>query len=50
MAIVIDVISQLENYVITKEALEVILFDAYFIIRQINMLLRVCYKLTCVSC
>ena len=30
MAIVVDVISQLENYVITKEALEVILLDAYF--------------------
>ena len=34
MAIVVDVISQLENYAITKEALEVLktLFSTYFII------------------
>ena len=55
MAIGVDVISQLENYVITKEALEVILLDAYFITGQIKSVddesyisvLRKSHKLTC---
>ena len=33
MAIVVEVISQLEKYAITKEALEVILFCSQFIIQ-----------------